>query len=246
MEWSRSTDREPGAATAARSISLSMTALALSLAIAGCHDGERASAGGGGAGPSRATAPRVAAEGDAGPGLVFTWFEAGGGFHVTSDRASIPEDRRAVVRVQDPSSPPLDPSRVWVVDLREPRGDEYTVRQMSRVEFERLGQPPPPPPQPPARASAAEADAGAAGERPQVVMYMSSTCPVCRSARTWLNRHHVSYVERNVGTDPAAATELEQKARRAGLRADGVPVFDVGGRLIPGFDEGALSQALGL
>jgi glutaredoxin 3 len=253
MLRSRSTDRERGAAQAASSLGRWSFALALTISLAGCPDGERSTRADGGAraSDSHAVAPRLLAEGDAGTGLVFTWFEAGGGFHVTSARSEIPEDRRAVVRVQDPSSPPLDPTRIWVADLREAHGGAYTVRQMSRAEFERIGRPPPPQPAPTkAPRIAAATDAGAAapgdGERPQVVMYMSSSCPVCRNARTWLNRQHVSFVERNVGSDPAAAAELQQKARRAGIRADGVPVFDVGGRLIAGFDQRALSQALGL
>jgi glutaredoxin len=226
-------------------------ALALAAAFVGCGDRTPASPDGGPRAVDTDEAPRVPAEADAGAGLVFTWFEEAGGFHVTRALSDIPEGRRTVVRVQDPASPPLDPSKVWVADLREARNGTFPVRQMSRAEFERLGRRAPPPRDPPPRAgdAAGHVDAGAPGApgaTPQVVMYMSSSCPVCRSARTWLTRQRVSFVERNVGSDPAAASELQEKARRQGIRADGVPVFEIGGRLIPGFDQRALTQALGL
>lgn len=180
---------------------------------------------------------------DGGSKVIYTWIEEGGGYKVARSRSEIPEDRRGVVRVQETGNPPSDPAKVWVADLRTPQGGRYAVQSMSRAEFEGLaaGQRPSSPPDPVPTPS----DGSASEDSPQVVMYMTSTCPVCRRARSWLSKQGVSFVERNIQRDPNAARELQQKAQQQGVPADGVPIFEISGRLIPGFDQRALSQALG-
>lgn len=184
---------------------------------------------------------------DGGASVVYTWIDEGGRFKVAQSRSEIPEDRREVVRVQDPGNPPSDTTKVWVADLRVAKGGRYAVRRMSRAELERLAtsQRPVPDPAPDPTTDPATEDAGASQGSPRVVMYMTSTCPVCRRARSWLSKQGVSFVERNIQRDPNAARALQEKARQQGVPADGVPIFEIGGRLIPGFDQNALSKAIG-
>lgn len=215
----------------------------MALSLTACSqtegDSDEATASDGGA----ARAPVVTADG--GP-YVLTYVDDEGGFATATAIEEVPEGRRQAVRIQDPRRPPEGPDKLWVADLRTPQSGRYPVQEMRRAEFLALagfGRP-----------TKAAADAGASppaeagtpAARPRVVMYMSSSCPVCRRARRWLASHDVSFVERNIERDPEAAAELQQKARRAGISANGVPVFDIGGRMIAGFDQGVLSRALGL
>jgi len=181
---------------------------------------------------------------DAG-GLVLTYVDDEGHFEVENGVAEVPEKHRGVVRVQDPAHPPTDPEVVWLADLTKKQSGTYAVRLGRRSEFDALARPAGPP-APPAAPDGGGAGATTATASPPVVMYVTSTCPVCRRARSWLARRGVSFVERDVGRDEQAAAELELKAHRQGVRADGVPVFDVRGKLIPGFDERALRRELGI
>ncbi|MBL8956271.1 MAG: glutaredoxin family protein [Myxococcaceae bacterium] len=77
-----------------------------------------------------------------------------------------------------------------------------------------------------------------------VVLYSTSWCQYCKTARQWLTRKGVSFTERDIETDPDAMRELAQKAAAAGVEATGVPVIDVKGKLIVGFDASAIEQAM--
>ena len=75
-------------------------------------------------------------------------------------------------------------------------------------------------------------------------MYATSWCPVCTKARKFLKQQGIRYTEKDIEKDPSAAAELQAKARKAGVQPGGVPVFDVGGTLVPGFDEPRLRSLL--
>ncbi|MEW5738197.1 MAG: glutaredoxin domain-containing protein [Myxococcota bacterium] len=77
-----------------------------------------------------------------------------------------------------------------------------------------------------------------------VVLYATSWCGYCRKAREYFNKKGVKYVERDIEKDEGAAQELAAKASAAGVRPQGVPVIDVRGKLILGFDRAALDDAL--
>lgn len=78
----------------------------------------------------------------------------------------------------------------------------------------------------------------------EVVLYGTSWCGYCKKAREWLTRKGVSFVDRDVEKDEDAAAELARKARAAGVRPTGVPVIDVRGKLILGFDPRQIDAAL--
>ena len=77
-----------------------------------------------------------------------------------------------------------------------------------------------------------------------VIIYTTSWCGYCKKAKAYLKKKGVDFVEKDVEKDPEAAEELAQKAAAANVKPQGVPVIDVRGKLILGFDEPALAGAL--
>ena len=77
-----------------------------------------------------------------------------------------------------------------------------------------------------------------------VVIYTTTWCGYCKKAKAYLKKKGVDFVEKDVEKDQEAAEELAQKAAAANVRPQGVPVIDVRGKLILGFDEAAIAAAL--
>ncbi len=82
------------------------------------------------------------------------------------------------------------------------------------------------------------------GKRREVILYSTSWCGYCTRARRYLKGKGVDFVEKDIEKDRAAAVELQQKRAAAGIRSGGVPVIDVRGTLVLGFDQPKLEQAL--
>ncbi len=187
------------------------------------------------AGPEPAQVVVTRARGD----LVFTYLDATGQFHDATSVDEVPEASRAQVLVRDLSKSPDElhaADYLYVADLREPGADgRYTCGVVSRFGFERRG----------AKEAAREVAKGAAerGEK-LVTVYSTAWCGVCRKAKAWLKASGVPYVERDVESDAGASDELAGKASAAGLRPSGVPVIDVAGELMMGFDAGGLERLL--
>ena len=76
-----------------------------------------------------------------------------------------------------------------------------------------------------------------------VIMYSASWCGVCTKARSFMTKEGIAFVEKDVDKDKAAAKELAEKSRRSGTKVGGVPVFDIGGKIVAGFDPTALKSA---
>jgi glutaredoxin len=72
-----------------------------------------------------------------------------------------------------------------------------------------------------------------------VSMFSTSWCPHCERARRFFHAYGLSVVDHDVDADAQAAAELK---RRSGGRA--VPLIDVDGRELRGFDEAATKQAV--
>lgn len=176
--------------------------------------------------------------------LVLSWF-GDGGAHVASSVAEVPPAARPEVRVQDPSVPPeqRDPRWIFLADLRSPTADgSYPVRVELRDSYEARRRPPAPPiaPAPSGPTAIQPSVPGAA----PVTMYATRHCPVCKQARRWLLEQKIPFVERDIEREPAAAAELQQKGRAQGVPTSGVPIFEIGGRLIPGFDPPQIRKLL--
>jgi len=71
-----------------------------------------------------------------------------------------------------------------------------------------------------------------------VIIYSSNSCRYCVLAKEYLKEKGVSYVEKNISTDPEARKELVKKGYM------GVPVIIVNGEEILGFDKARLEELL--
>lgn len=76
----------------------------------------------------------------------------------------------------------------------------------------------------------------------KVIVYSTNACPWCIKAKQFLKNNKINFVEKNVGEDQAAAQEMITKTHGH----MGVPVIDIDGQVIIGFNEPKLKEALGL
>ena|SRR3989338_503798 len=74
-----------------------------------------------------------------------------------------------------------------------------------------------------------------------VKVYTTITCPWCVKTKDFLKANNVKYMEVNVGVDEQSRNEMFEKSGQFG-----VPVTDVGGTIIVGYDKEALKKALRL
>lgn len=74
-----------------------------------------------------------------------------------------------------------------------------------------------------------------------VTIYSTTNCPYCKMAKEYFTQHNVEYKDINVEADEAAATEMIHKSGQMG-----VPVIDIDGTIIVGFDRGAIDETLHL
>lgn len=75
----------------------------------------------------------------------------------------------------------------------------------------------------------------------KVKIYSTSTCPWCVKTKEFLKANNVKYEEVNVGLDEKARNDMFDKSGQFG-----VPVTDVNGTIIVGYDKESLKKALGL
>lgn len=75
----------------------------------------------------------------------------------------------------------------------------------------------------------------------KVVVYSTSTCPYCIRAKQFLTENNIAFTNYDVSTDQE---KTEEMVRKSGQMA--VPVLDIGGEIIVGFDKEKIKEALGL
>ncbi len=74
---------------------------------------------------------------------------------------------------------------------------------------------------------------------PKVKIYTSSTCHWCVKAKELFKKHNIEYEELNCTENPSYRDEVIKKTGQRG-----VPVIEIGSKLIIGYDEDALKEAL--
>ena len=74
-----------------------------------------------------------------------------------------------------------------------------------------------------------------------VTIYTTSTCGYCKMAKEFFKQNKVEYKEVNVEQDPTAAQKMITKSGQMG-----VPVIDVEGQIIVGFDQPKLTELLAI
>ncbi len=72
-----------------------------------------------------------------------------------------------------------------------------------------------------------------------VKIYTTNTCPYCTMAKNYLKKKGVRFEEVNVQKDARAANEMVAKSGQMG-----VPVLDIEGKIIVGFDRDSIDKAI--
>ena len=74
---------------------------------------------------------------------------------------------------------------------------------------------------------------------PNVIVYSTQMCPWCVRAKDYFKSKGIKFKDIDVGTDPLKAKEMIKKSGQMG-----VPVIDIDGVIIVGFNQQAIEQAL--
>lgn len=72
-----------------------------------------------------------------------------------------------------------------------------------------------------------------------VKVYTTNSCPWCVKAKDYLTKKGVEFTSLNVQDDMEARDEMLKKSKQMG-----VPVLDINGTIIVGFDKPAIDKAL--
>jgi glutaredoxin len=180
--------------------------------------------------------------------LLFTYVEPSGMFATTDKAEKVPEVARRMVRIMGlgkGEAQRRNDSNVEAISVRELLAKGKTQpRVMSREAFESgaLAQLPPgdscPLAGPHGSPLAEEREkAGGPDDPPIVILYATGWCKACKAARQYLVSNRIPFTRKDIEKDPSAVRALQEKASRFGIPADRVPILDVRGRLLIGYDE---------
>ena len=75
----------------------------------------------------------------------------------------------------------------------------------------------------------------------KITIYTTSTCAYCKMTKAFFKEHNVTYEEKDVASDHALAEEMVKKSGQMA-----VPVIDINGQIIVGFDQARLSELLNI
>ncbi|TAK57745.1 glutaredoxin family protein [Patescibacteria group bacterium] len=75
----------------------------------------------------------------------------------------------------------------------------------------------------------------------KVTIYSTPTCTYCNMAKDFFKENKIAYTEINVASDLEKRNEMIEKSGQMG-----VPVIDIGGQIMVGFNKPVLAKALGL
>jgi len=195
---------------------------------------------------------------DDSPDLMLTWIDDKGDTHVEVHPVDVPAQGRAMVRVIVADREDGTKDVFYVADLTRKGADgAYITQTMTRRGWESeiekrrdayLAKVAPPPATPSGQGSAG-APAPTPGDKPQatgltVVIYGASWCKPCHQAQDYLKSKGVSVIMKDVEESPGASAEMRDKLERAGRRGGAIPVIDVRGQILVGFDPRELDRAI--
>ncbi len=78
-------------------------------------------------------------------------------------------------------------------------------------------------------------------KQPRVIVFTTPTCTYCRAVKRYLREHKIKFKDVDISRDERAARDV---MRRTGQM--GVPVLDIGGKIVIGFDRAKIDRLLGL
>lgn len=74
---------------------------------------------------------------------------------------------------------------------------------------------------------------------PNITVYTATWCAFCHAAKAYLDKLGVNYTDKDVDSDPTFMAEAVDKSGQRGI-----PVIDINGKIIIGFDRPAIDAAL--
>jgi glutaredoxin 3 len=74
-----------------------------------------------------------------------------------------------------------------------------------------------------------------------IIIYSTPTCHYCGLAKEYFKAHNLNYTEYNVASDLEQRKIMVEKSGQLG-----VPVIDIEGKIMVGFDEAELASSLGV
>jgi glutaredoxin len=186
------------------------------------------------------------------PSLMLTWFDEKGDAHVEVRASDVPIKGRNLVRVVVADSEHGHDDPIYVADLSTASADgKWAARAMPRAAWEAaiakrreayLASVRPPPVAPP--------EPGEPGKDPPtgakltVIIYGADWCRPCHEAADYLKTQGVPVVVKDIEKNPSAQSEMRKKLARVGRAGSSIPIIDVGGEILIGFDRGSLDRAL--
>lgn len=196
------------------------------------------------------------------PNLMLTWIDSKGDTHVELHPADVPAEGKALVRIVVTDRTEGTGELFYVADLSQ-KGEDgvYSVKTMPRRSWEstlagrreeylaKIAPPPPPPPPVPAQSGGPAPPEVPVPPSPLqghliVTIYGADWCQPCHQAEDYLKKRGIAYVKKNIEKDSGAEAEMRALLAKAGLRGGTIPVINVGGKVLLGFSERALSQAI--
>jgi glutaredoxin len=190
------------------------------------------------------------------PDLLLTWVSARGDANTVGKPADVPTEGRDQVRVVVTTKEDGARDLFYVTNLtvKNPDGT-YPVTTMPRTEWDAVilkrRQAFAAPSAAPTEEQAQEPPHGA-GQAPvakpptsfTVIVYGAEWCGACHQAVAYLKSRKVPVIEKDIEQDPAADTEMRAKLARAGVHGGSIPVIDVKGRILIGFEPHQLDAAV--
>lgn len=77
--------------------------------------------------------------------------------------------------------------------------------------------------------------------QPRVIVFSTPTCTYCNAAKRYFREQGIQFKDVDVSRDTAAARDM---LRRSGQ--SGVPVIDIAGKIVIGFDRPKIDRYLGI
>jgi len=77
--------------------------------------------------------------------------------------------------------------------------------------------------------------------QPRVIVFSTPMCSFCNMAKKYFREKGIKFKDVDVSRDPIAARDM---VRRSGQQ--GVPVIDIGGKIVVGFDRVKIDKYLGI
>ena len=78
-------------------------------------------------------------------------------------------------------------------------------------------------------------------KQPRVIVFTTPTCSFCKTAKGYLQQKGIRFKEVDISKDDSAAKYIVQKTHQ-----QGVPVIDIDGKMVIGFDKPKINKLLGI